>query len=213
MHQKCNVSLRAYGPRSSPAPKRTYLRHHLGAGPFKVNFVTDYNTLYEQEPDALGAPYAPLHASIRQHVPDESRFLDIGCGQGRDALTLARLGHHVVGMDYAPASIKAMQDNATAEGLSVNGVVGDLTEWTTSEMFDVLLCDRTLHMLPKQAHRDALARLIPQVSPNGFVFLVDEPSNMAGLKAVLTASNRHPVVLRETKGDYFVQLDQNESNS
>ncbi|MGB7317915.1 MAG: class I SAM-dependent methyltransferase [Planktotalea sp.] len=173
--------------------------------------MTDYNALYETTQDALGAPYAPLMESIFANVPNHSSILDIGCGQGRDALALARKGYRVTGIDAAPAGISALRDAAKREKLSIIAEVGDITTWQPDGSFDVLLCDRTLHMLPKAIHNNVLKNLMAHVAPNGFVFLLDETSNMTALKETIASAGRPLSILREAKGDYFIQLDQTES--
>jgi SAM-dependent methyltransferase len=55
---------------------------------------------------------------IHAVVPPGASVLDLGCGTGRIAAPLARLGHRVTGVDDAPAMIAALP-------AEVEGVVGD----------------------------------------------------------------------------------------
>lgn len=143
----------------------------------------DYNALYKTTPDALGSAYDKLLDAITSHVTPPKRILDIGCGQGRDALPLARLGHSVTAVDAAPEGIRALEKN------------------------DVLLCNRTLHMLDEHDRHSVFKDLLDTVAANVFVFLVDEPSNMKNLIHILTETGRTQTILRQSGGDYFVQLD------
>ena len=62
----------------------------------------NYDKLYGETPDALGPPtrvFVDFFASYRQQ---NARVLDVGCGQGRDALFIARQGHSVVGVESVP---------------------------------------------------------------------------------------------------------------
>ena len=115
-------------------------------------------------------------------------MLDVGCGQGRDALPLARMGHDVVGVDLSPKGIADLAAAAAAEGLAVTGHVADITAFVPEGHFDALLFDRTLHMLDAADRHAVLARLIGHLRPGGVLLLADETSNMAGFRAVLDAS-------------------------
>ncbi len=147
----------------------------------------DYDKLYAETPDALGAPTQVFVDFFASFAPQSARVLDVGCGQGRDALFIARLGHSVVGVDLAAHGIRDLNAAAHAEGLDVTGVVADITGYAPEGDFDVVLIDRTLHMLAAPEAQKVLARLLDHVAPGGWVLIADEPSNMAGYKQVIAA--------------------------
>jgi len=167
--------------------------------------TTDYETYYRDNPDGLGPQTAHLAKLIADHVPRGARVLDIGCGQGRDALPLARAGHAVVGVDLAPTGIADMLAAADREGLAVTGVVADLRGFTPEGRFGLLLCDRTLHMLDDPARDEVLVRLLEAVEAGGFCLIADEPSNMAGFKAVLDRDAGEWSLLHETKNTFLAR--------
>jgi len=149
--------------------------------------TTNYETWYRAHPEGLGPQTAEIASLIAKHVPPGVRVLDIGCGQGRDALPLARAGFEVVGVDIAPTGIADMLAAAEREALPVTGIVADLTGFTPEGHFGLLLCDRTLHMLSAPSRTAVLARLLAAVAPGGSCLIADEPANMAGLRAVIAA--------------------------
>ena len=104
----------------------------------------DYDALYAETPDALGAQTAEFAAYFAKLAPP-LRVLDVGCGQGRDALPLARVGFEVVGVDLSPAGIERMV--AAGVGLPLSGVAADIRDYRPEVLFDVILIDRTQHML------------------------------------------------------------------
>jgi SAM-dependent methyltransferase len=53
------------------------------------------------------------------------RVLEVGAGSGRDALALARTGAHTVVLDYSPASLELVRDQARAEGTAIGLVRAD----------------------------------------------------------------------------------------
>ena len=54
---------------------------------------------------------------------ESSSVLDLGCGQGRDALFITHKGHTVLGVDAAQTVIKQMLKLAVLENLNVNGIL------------------------------------------------------------------------------------------
>lgn len=54
------------------------------------------------------------------------RILDLGCGPGLYASRLARLGHHVHGVDFSPAAIAYARETAAAEGLDCRYTLSDM---------------------------------------------------------------------------------------
>ena len=68
------------------------------------------------------------------------KYLDIGCGSGRYAVNLARLGAQVTGLDFSDAMLKLARDYAAEESVTdkVSLVKADLNEWMrdTNEHFD-----------------------------------------------------------------------------
>ena len=144
----------------------------------------DYDTLYRETPNALGQPNADI-AAFFDDLDRPVRVLDVGCGQGRDALPIARRGHAVVGVDLSPAGISDMASAAKAESLDVTGHVADLRDYRPDGLFDILLIDRTLHMLDPAARHAVLGRMLNHLWPGGWLLLLDERSNMPGFVDVL----------------------------
>ena len=165
----------------------------------------DYDALYGEHSNALGDTNTHIAAFFEGIDTQNQRVLDVGCGQGRDALFIARLGHSVVGVDLAPNGIADLTKAAQAESLKVTGIVADITTFDPAESFDIIVVDRTLHMLDQAPRHAVLANLLDHVTASGWVLIIDEPSNMSGFMDVMT---QHPVewsIKKETKGLVFLQ--------
>ncbi len=145
---------------------------------------TRYEELYRTTPHALGEANGDVMAFFEVREP--LSVLDIGCGQGRDALAIARFGHRVHGVDISETGIAQMREEAEGNGLPVSGQVADIRSYVPDTTYDVLLIDRTLHMLPDGVERIAIfTRLLAASKPGGWLLLLDEPSNMAGFSEAL----------------------------
>ncbi|HCQ63960.1 MAG TPA: hypothetical protein DIU07_01735 [Rhodobacteraceae bacterium] len=165
----------------------------------------DYDKLYRDQADALGAPTKVLLDAFADLLTPPARVLDIGCGQGRDALPLARLGHSVVGVDISPKGIADLTAAAEVEGLPVTGQVADITTFVPEGRFDALLLDRTLHMLDATHRHAVLARLVGHLRPGGVLLLADEASNTAGFREVLDVSGLTWATLVDSRGYLFAR--------
>ena len=99
-----------------------------------------------------------------------ARVVDLGCGGGRLALSLARLGARAVGVDRSPASIRAARREAHRRSSSVRFVCADLLSAPLrSGAFDlVVMTDVVEHLEnPRRALEEA-GRLL---RPGGRLFL------------------------------------------
>lgn len=145
-----------------------------------------YDAYYQEGLDALGPPTHRLVDFLSAHLVIGSHVLDVGCGQGRDAVWLARAGHSVTGFDLSSVGVAQLQGVATAQELPITAVVADLESFEVTESYDCVLFDRTLHMLLDDDARVAgFARLLSGVKAGGCVVVLDEAPNLAGLIAVI----------------------------
>lgn len=167
--------------------------------------ATDYEQLYRTTANALGAPtqiFVDVFASLSDR---RLRVLDVGCGQGRDALFIARAGHSVLGVDLSPSGIRDLTAAARTEGLNVTGVVADITDYTPQGTFDVIVIDRTLHILDGASRLAVFARLLDHVAAGGWCLVVDEPRNIAALKRVAESHDATWDITKDTRGDLFLR--------
>ncbi len=94
------------------------------AGSVSATEVARFDALAAQWWDRRG-PMRVLHAMNPARIgwiaarlaPAPLRLLDVGCGAGIAAETLARRGHDVLGLDAAPETIRAARAHAEASGL------------------------------------------------------------------------------------------------
>lgn len=167
--------------------------------------ATDYDKIYRETRHALGPPTRVIVDFFEAYAGTGASVLDIGCGQGRDALFIARLGHRVTAVDQSPAGIGDLETESSREALPVTCVIADLRAYAPNDMFDVVLADRTLHMLGKSERLDLLRRLERLVVPEGHVLIADEASNIDAFEAVFDASSRTWDTIRKLRGFLFMQ--------
>lgn len=77
---------------------------------------------------------------------DEKSVLDLGCGNGRYSMELAKKAKEVVGYDISEKSIETANLISKREGINnFVGIVGDFTNFSYSNYFDYVLVVNMLH--------------------------------------------------------------------
>lgn len=118
------------------------------------------------------APYPELLTIFHQLKPG-SKVLDMGCGEGRNALYLAKAGHRVIAIDSDAAAIAALNAQAAAGGLTLTTQIADILDPLEGGPFDLILLDRVLHYLSDAgAVFASLSDLHDSLAPGGILCVV-----------------------------------------
>lgn len=128
-----------------------------------------YNQYYTTE-NLFGEAYKELVAFFESHTP-KGQVLDLGCGQGRDAIALAKLGYTVTGVDNSSLGIQQMLSIAEKDKLPVSGIVDDVYTFTITDKYDIVLLDSMFHFYKKDKTKEVafIERIIKELKPNGII--------------------------------------------
>ena len=105
---------------------------------------------------------------------DPGRALELGCGEGADAIWLAQQGWHVTAYDHSTEGLQHARAAATTAGILPNQLhLGrvDLTTWEPREQYDLVLANY-LHSPVDLPRYDILRRAAQAVAPGGHLLLV-----------------------------------------
>lgn len=111
-----------------------------------------YNNYYKTE-NLFGEPYPELIAFFSK-IPKKGKVLDLGCGQGRDAIALARMGFEVVGIDNSKVGVDQMDLVAKTENLTLIGTVSDIYKFDGYFDYDFVLLDSMFHFEKKDLKKE-----------------------------------------------------------
>jgi SAM-dependent methyltransferase len=113
--------------------------------------------------------------------------LDLGAGEGRNSLWLARHGWTVTAVDGSSVALDRMRAAADAEGLSVSPVQADLGDFLRrGDTFDLVVI-ANIHRSPEE--RVVLLRAaVGAVRPGGHLFLVGHHVDSLGRVGPLDAA-------------------------
>lgn len=102
---------------------------------FQGMFGEDYLYFYAERLDARGDAEAELIWRLLELEPG-MEVLDLACGHGRIANALATRGCRVTGLDATPLFLDLARRDATARGVTVTYVEGDMRALPWTERFD-----------------------------------------------------------------------------
>ncbi len=114
--------------------------------------AADFDAIYEREQQPLlrrlrdqltrGTVVHRLDFVVeRARAWQPATALDVGCGGGRFAIELAKLGVEVTGLDFAPDMVSLAERNAGSAGVQERCTfhAEDLLRWDTSDRFELTL--------------------------------------------------------------------------
>mgnify|MGYP001820854630 CR=1 FL=1 len=102
---------------------------------------------------------------------EPGRALDLGCGQGRNAIWLAKQGHTVTAVDVSEVATAQGAEIAAASGVEVDFIAGDLQTWEPPDAsFDLVLL--AYIQAPPEIRKELHAKAGRALAPGGRVVVV-----------------------------------------
>jgi tellurite methyltransferase len=75
----------------------------------------------------------------------QGRVLDIGAGEGADAIRLAVLGYEVDAVEVSPVGAEKIKRFAAEANVKVRVTAADVQDYTPEGLYDVVICNGVLH--------------------------------------------------------------------
>ena len=129
--------------------------------------------LYDERYDRPGyywgkTPSATCYRVLQMLPPHRQlRLLDIGCGEGRNAVFFARNGYHVTAFDTSPKGVEKTKQLAVDAGVPIEAFVADINCFRLADPFDVLFSTGVLQYVPAERRKDLFANYRQFTSPGG----------------------------------------------
>jgi ubiquinone/menaquinone biosynthesis C-methylase UbiE len=99
--------------------------------------------------------------------------LDAGCGTGENALHVASLGLHVLGVDVAETALSIAREKAAGRGIDAEFVVADaLHLHRLGRVFETVLDCGLLHTFDSDERRDYVASLASVTGRGGHLYVL-----------------------------------------
>ena len=100
--------------------------------------------------------------------PKNCSVLDVGCGEGRNAIFMASLGNTVDAFDISANGIQKAKEIARAAGVSVHFFCCDLKEFVFEKDYDVILSHGVLHLPQKEIRDVFIENMQRHTRPGGY---------------------------------------------
>lgn len=122
----------------------------------------DVERLWPRRPNALLSDFA--------RGLEPGRALDLGAGEGRNAIFLAKSGWRVTALDVSDVALARAGARAAEEGVELECVVADWREYGPALPFDLVVM---AFMHPKPEERESMVtRARGMLAPGGHLFMV-----------------------------------------
>ncbi len=137
--------------------------------------VTDYEERYKAKEYYWGLnPNKLCYDIMRLRPPVQPyRVLDIGCGEGKDAVFLAKNGYLVSAFDIAESGLEKGYELASKSNVHVDFFRANIFDYRLDMDYDIIFCSGVFHY-------------IPQVLRSGFISHLKAHTKVGGLNVVNT---------------------------
>lgn len=131
--------------------------------------MNKYEELYRQDEYYWGFKPSPTCLKVLTAMPPTRRLklLDIGCGEGRNAVFFARNGYDVTAFDLAQSGVDKTKRLAERVGVDLKVFRADINEYRLTETFDILFSTGVLHYVPQELREELFDNYKAFTSDNG----------------------------------------------
>lgn len=123
-----------------------------------------------------GEGYSPTIETLlkKYGATKKSSILEIGCGEGQNAIHLLSQGYNVIASDVSPEAIRWCKEKAKEKNVFAKPFfVMDILNNNLTEKFDFIYSVAVLHMLVEQNDRDKFLTFIHNhLNENGKAFII-----------------------------------------
>ena len=131
--------------------------------------VSPYQEWYKSPEYYWGTEPSSLCLKIIAALPPVRpyRLLDVGCGEGKDAVFMARCGYDVTAFDIAQAGIDKALRLADEANVFVNAFVADVNEYRPDGEYDVVFSSGVLHYIRPELRAELFDCYKAHTAPGG----------------------------------------------
>lgn len=124
----------------------------------ELSRITVYQERYQGDAYYWGLEPSPMCYEVMRLRPPirPLRLLDVGCGEGKDAVFFARNGYRVTAFDVAQAGVDKARRLADSLGVPLHAFQANLLDFRLESEFDVIFSSGVLHYLPPEQRGEIL---------------------------------------------------------
>ena len=132
--------------------------------------VADYDSRYRGEDYYWGLCPNRLCYEVMKLLPPirPYRMLDIGCGEGKDSVFMAKCGYNVTAFDISDEGIKKAKRLAEHNHVDVNFLRADIDDFRFDGEYDIIFSSGVLHFIKPQKRAELCEKMKAHTTPGGF---------------------------------------------
>ncbi len=144
--------------------------------------MSNNKQVYQQNKNTREETPSKILQLALKNVKQGSSFLDLGCGQGRDALFMAKQGFWVTAVDSSKMVIRQIQEIAGQNNLkNIEVIHNDVLDFNIKDnKYNIINCNNVLQFLSKDKALALIKDIQEKVKADGFIilssFTTDDPS-------------------------------------
>ncbi len=131
--------------------------------------TTDYDRRYTTEEYYWGLTPNRICYDIMKILPPVKpyRVLDMGCGEGKDAVFFAKCGYEVTAFDISERGIEKAKKLAEHNKVEVTFFKADIYDYRPDTEYDIIFSSGVLHFVPQTQRRELSDSLRAHTACNG----------------------------------------------
>lgn len=146
-----------------------------------------FDELYASYNNYYLKPSDGLIDCVNQYVHQPCRALDLGCGQGRNAIWLALNGFDVLAIDISEKAIEFLNMEIKRKKIKIQTVLADAVRYNFGvSQFGLIVIQTTLNHLDSQNISNCCEKMIASLKPDGVLycvgFTIDDPGYTGQMK-------------------------------
>ena len=136
---------------------------------YSLQSLTEYDKRYDMEGYYWGLSPNHLCYEIMRLKPPTTPYkvLDIGCGEGKDAVFLARNGYNVTAFDISEQGLSKARELADHCGVKIDFFKADIRDFRLEADFDIIFSSGVFHYIPQEQRKNVIDSLKIHTATNG----------------------------------------------
>ena len=120
------------------------------------SIIADYDNRYSKEEYYWGLKPNVLCYDIMRLLPPIKpyRVLDIGCGEGKDAVFLAKCGYSVTAFDISEHGLEKAKRLADHNKVDIKFFKADIMDYRPNTEYDIIFCSGVFHFVTPNVRQE-----------------------------------------------------------
>ena len=134
-----------------------------------MSIRTNYEKWYEGDTYYWGLEPGDFLEELIELCPPsaDKKVLDIGCGEGKDAVYMAQKSYDVTAFDLTENGIRKTVSLAEKRNVNIRAYVDDINTFSTDEQFDIIYSTGTVQYLFEENKKGFFEKLDKITKKNG----------------------------------------------